>query len=488
LQAGVPAEAKPAAGPATQSNPPAPRTRRGPATVAATLAALLVVIAGGSWSFLAANRPAAVSSGRQALVVPSAPAPTEAARLSIVVLPFNNLSGDLTQDYLADVLTDELTTSLARIPESFVIARNTAFTYKGKAVDAKVIGRDLGVRYVLEGSVEPGSTQVRVNSQLIGAETGAHIWAEQFDTARADILQMQDEIVTHLAHALEIQLPYAEAARLKQSTSPNPDAADLAMQCAAIVQKAGFIGGDAPAGFKLCEQALQADSSNVRALGILSEKFWLQIAIGQSPDPEADLARASELASKALDLDPDYAYGHLIRAHILLFQGRLGEAIAESERALTLDPTLVEAYENLGYDYLNLGQFEKSLEYYDKAIRLSPHDPSLVFWYGGETAGQFALKQYDQAIAYARRALAINSAHNPFVYGDLIASFALTGRDAEARDVLKRYLALPTTSLKTVAAWKAYRALTVNRGGDPRLLESDERTSEGLRKAGMPAE
>jgi adenylate cyclase len=483
LQVGVSAEAKLAAEPAAQAKPSASKTWRGWATGAA-LAALLVVIAGGS--FLAVNRQAPVSASPQALVVPSAPTPTEAARLSIVVLSFNNLSGDPSQDYLADVLTDELTTSLARIPDSFVIGRNTAFTYKGKPVDAKVIGRDLGVRYVLEGSVEPGSSQVRVNAQLIGAESGAHLWAEQFDTARADILQMQDEIVTHLAHALEIQLPYAEAARLKRASAANPDAADLAMQCVAAIQRAGFIGGEAASGFQLCQRALDADPNNVSALSILSKKFSLLVAIGQSADPAADLQQADGLVSKALALDPDYADGHLAQAQILLFEGRIDEAIAESERALALDPAVVEAYENLGFDYLNLGQFEKSLEYYNEAIRLSPRDPALVFWYGGKTAAHFALKQYDQAIVFARRALAINSNHNPLAHGDLIAAFALTGHDAEAREALRRYLAQPTTSLKTVAAWKAYRARTTNRGSDPRILESDERTCEGLRKAGMP--
>ena len=139
------------------------------------------------------------------------------------MLPFANLSGDPAKDYLADALTDELTTALARIRDSFVIARNTAFTYKGKPVDAKAIGKDLGVRYVLEGSVQPSGDQVRVNAQLIDADSGAHLWADQFDTPRADLLQMQDEIVTHLARAMDIQLPEAEAARLKRTPAANPE-------------------------------------------------------------------------------------------------------------------------------------------------------------------------------------------------------------------------------------------------------------------------
>jgi adenylate cyclase len=194
LQVGVPAKPKPAkpAEPVTPAAPMPQKRRFGLAPLAAALAALLIVVAGGAWWFLNANRPAGVATK----------APAEAARLSIVVLPFANLSGDPGQDYLVDALTDELTTSLARIPGSFVIARNTAMTFKGKPIDAKAIGKDLSVRYVLEGSVQPSGDRMRVNAQLIDAGSGAHLWAEQFDTPRADLLQTQDAIVAHLANTL----------------------------------------------------------------------------------------------------------------------------------------------------------------------------------------------------------------------------------------------------------------------------------------------
>ncbi len=220
------------------------------------------MIAGGAWWFLNANRPASVA----------AKAPAEAARLSIVVLPFANLSGDPGQDYLVDALTDELTTSLARIRDTFVIARNTAMTFKGKPVDAKAIGKDLGVRYVLEGSVQPSGDRMRVNAQLIDADSGAHLWAEQFDTPRADLLQTQDAIVTHLAHAMDFQLTEAEAARLKRTPAANRDAEDLALQCVAGQWKAGFIGKEADAAYALCEQALAIDPNNVRALMALASQ------------------------------------------------------------------------------------------------------------------------------------------------------------------------------------------------------------------------
>jgi adenylate cyclase len=196
------AKVEPAETSAPKSAEPPPQKTRSALPLAAVLAALLIVIAGGAWWFLAANRPAGVS----------AKTPAEAARLSMVVLPFANLSGDPGQDYLVDALTDELTTSLARMRDTFVIAHNTAMTFKGKAVDAKAIGKERGVRYVLEGSVQPSGDQMRV-AQLIDAGSGAHLWAEQFDTPRADLLQTQDAIVTHLAHAMDFQPERSEAMR-----------------------------------------------------------------------------------------------------------------------------------------------------------------------------------------------------------------------------------------------------------------------------------
>src|SRR5471032_600475 len=170
-------------------------------------------------STLAANRPASVAGN----------APPDGARRSIVVLPFANLSGDPGQDYLVDALTDELTTSLARMRDTFVIARNTAMTFKGKPVDVKAIGKELGVRYVLEGSVQPSGDQMRVNAQLIDAGSGAHLWAEQFDTPRADLLQTQDAIVAHLSNTLELQLQQAYVASANRRPAANRDAEDLAL-------------------------------------------------------------------------------------------------------------------------------------------------------------------------------------------------------------------------------------------------------------------
>jgi adenylate cyclase len=475
LEVGVPAQAKPA-----ESVPPAapaPQKRR--FGLAPLAAALLVVIAGSAWWFLNANRPASVATK----------APAEAARLSIVVLPFANLSGDPGQDYLVDALTDELTTSLARIRDTFVIARNTAMTFKGKPIDAKAIGKDLGVRYVLEGSVQPSGDRTRVNAQLIDAGSGAHLWAEQFDTPRADLLQTQDTIVAHLAHAIDLQLIYAEGARVKRTPATNRDAEDLALQCDAGHWKAGWIGKEADAAYALCEQALAIDPDNVRALVVLGVKPLVQAAFGFSGDPKGDLERADELESKALALDPDNAWARDLKGSILRTQGRTEEAVAEHERALTLDPSNVDAAAQLGIDHQCLGRFDKSLEYLDKAIRTSPSDPGVGYWYGNKAWANFGLKRYDQAIELGRRAIAINP-HNPYSHVVLVAALALTDHDAEAREALQRYLALPSSGpLKTIAAWKAHQmSLVPKQGGDQRFVEMSERSYDGLRKAGMPEE
>jgi adenylate cyclase len=454
------------------TKPPASKSRFGFVRFAAAIVALVLLAAVTGWMVL------------DDLLTK----PTEAARLSVVVLPFANLSGDPAQDYLADALTDELTTALSRIRGSFVIARNTAFTYKGKPVDAKAIGKDLGVRYVLEGSVLPTGNQMRVNAQLIDADSGAHLWADQFDTPRADLLQMQDEIVTRLARAMDIQLTEAEAAaRLKRAPAANPGAEDLALQCAAGARKGGYIGKEADAGYRLCERALAADPSNLRALSLLSLKFFLPVAFCCSADPEADLERADELASKALALDPNYARAHNLKAGVVSLQGRHDEAIAENERALALDPALLYAVAGLSWDYIYLGQFEKSLEYSDRAIRLSPRDPYLEDWYRARMAANFGLKHYDLAIEWARRAIAIK-ADNLWAYFNLIAALAWTGRQAEAQEAVQHYFAAVPDGPRTIAAWKALAPPFTHVHADPRFLDCWNRTIEGMRRAGLPEE
>ena len=435
-----------------------------------------------AWYFLAVNRSPAVAS--------NAPQPLAAQPYSIVVLPFANRSGDPGQDYLVDALTDGLTTRLARLRDTFVIARNTAF-YKGKPVDAKAIGKDLGVRYVLEGSMLRIGDRMRVNAHLIDAGSGAQPWG--IDAPLADLSQTQDAIVAQLANALDFfQFQPYDAARVSlPPAAANRVAEDLARQCDADARKAGWIGKEADAAFALCEEADAIDPNNhVHALMALGIKFLMPAALGLSDDPKVDLERADEFATLALSRDPDWTWNHDVKGVILRFKGRAEEAVAEHERALALDPSNVDAVGQLGGDYGNLGEFDKGLEYLDKAILANPYDPEIAYWYGGKAWDNFGLKRYDQAIELARQAIAIKPNYNQSSHLVLVAALALIDHDAEAREALQRYLALPSTGpLRTIAAWKAHQMSQVpKQSGDPRFVEMNERSYDGLRKAGMPEE
>jgi tetratricopeptide (TPR) repeat protein len=302
-------------------------------------------------------------------------------------------------------------------------------------------------------------------------------------------LQTQDAIVAHLENALDLQLQQAYTASVKRTPATNRDAEDLALQCSEGEWKAGFIGKEADAAYALCEQALAIDPNNVRALMALGVKFLMPPLLGLSGDPKGDLERADELESKALALDPDWTWPHDVKGGVLRIQGRTEEAATEHERALALDTSNVDAAAQLGIDYRFLGRFDKSLEYLDRAILASPHDPSLTYWYDSKAWANFGLKRYDQAIESARRSIAINP-NNPFSHVVLVAALALTGRDVEAREALQRYLTPPSTApFKTIAAWKArWMSEVPKRGGDPSILETGERSYDGLRKAGMPEE
>jgi adenylate cyclase len=234
------------------------------AALAIALAVIALAAAGLGWRILSTVQQPPDTS-------PAAP------HTSIVVLPFANLSGDASQDYLGDVLTEELTTSLSRLPDSFVVSRTTAFAYRGKAEDVKTIGKELSVRYALEGSAQKSGARIRVTAQLIDAETGAHLWADQFDADQGEMLEMQDEIVTRLAHSLQIQLTAVEASRVSRAHPENADAEELAMQCEAGYLRWGVLPSVAQPAYALCERALEMDQRNVRALAILAIRSQVRI-------------------------------------------------------------------------------------------------------------------------------------------------------------------------------------------------------------------
>jgi TolB-like protein len=305
-------------------------------------AVVLIASAGGAALYFHLGRAPVVSQMPDQLAKAS-------ERFSIVVLPFANLSGDASQDYLADVISDELTTAFSRSRDTFVISRWTAFTYKGKPIDVRQIGKDLGVRYVLEGSVQPSGDRLRVHAQFIDTESDAHLWADQFDENRSDLLPMQDAIVARIAHGIGLKF-IAERARSAQTRAANPSAEDLAWRCTAAFMRM-YLTPVLDSAYRLCEQALQIDPENVRALSLLSIKFSHRVYVFASSDRQADLRRADELASLAIKIDPDYFLAHSAKGDVLLVAGRSREAIDSYQRALMLAPSSIPPGLALAYSY-----------------------------------------------------------------------------------------------------------------------------------------
>jgi len=327
---------------------------------------------------------------------PSAP------RLSIVVLPFANIGADPEQEYFVDGVTESLTTDLSRIAGSFVIARNTAFTFKGKAIDVKQIGRELNVRYVLEGSVQRGGNRLRVNVQLIDAETRNHLWAERFDKPVADLFDMQDEIVSRLANTLNTQLTAAEAQRAERST--HPDALDLYFRGQFCWNK-GITPEYMAQSRDFFERALALDPANVNALvGIAVVDLQSGPSIA-SADRAERLASAEAAAAKALSAAPDDAGAHVCMGWVLIFTNRAAQGIAEGERALALDRNFASAHSLIGFAKMALGRAGETEAHIQEAFRLSPRDSRAHVW--AHIAGQakFSFEKEKEAAEWERRSI-----------------------------------------------------------------------------------
>ena len=294
-----------------------------------------------------------------------------------MVLPFANIGGDPEQDYFVDGVTESLTTDLSRISGAFVIARNTAFTFKGKAVDVKKLGRELNVRYVLEGSVQRGGNRLRVNVQLIDAETGNHLWAERFDKPVADLFDMQDEIVSRLANALDAELIAAEARRAESSL--HPDAMDLVFPGQGLVEQ----GADPRlhgASARFFRAGHGARSRKCRGHGRFGAGRCAIGAALMTDDWSARFASAEATLTKALSLAPNHAVAHLVLGIVQMFTNRAAQGIAECEHALALDRNLATAHALIGFAKYFLGRGEETEAHVNEALRLSPRD---IFAYRG---------------------------------------------------------------------------------------------------------
>ena len=354
----------------------------------------------------------------------SVPEKSGAPHLSMVVLPFANIGGDPEQEHFVDGVTESLTTDISRIRGSVVIGRNTAFTYKGKAVDLKQIGRELNVRYMLEGSVQRGGNRMRVNVQLIDAETGNHLWAERFDKPLADLFDMQDEIVARLAGALNAQLAAAEARRAEQA--PTPNSMDLYFQGLAWLNK-GVTPDYIAQAQSFFDRALSVDPDNVDALIGLASADMAAGVLSFVADPIAAFAAAEAKLTKALSSVPDHAQGHMLLGAVEIWTKRAAEGIALCEHALQLDGNLAHAHSTIGFGKILIGRPEETEAHIAEALRLSPRDTLAYIWMTHAGMAKLRLASYEQAAACFRRSIEANRNY-PTPYFLLAASLAQLGR------------------------------------------------------------
>ena len=404
-----------------------------------------------------------------------APALPGAPRLSIVVLPFGNLGGDPEQEYFVDGVTESLTTDLSRMTGMLVIGRNTAFTFKGKHVDLRQIGRELGVRYVLEGSVQRDRNRMRVNVQLIDTETSNHLWAERFDKPLADLFDMQDEIVARLAGALNTQLVAAEARRAERA--PRPDSMDLYFQGMACANK-GITPEYTAQARDFFKRALALDPSNIEALVGTAAVDSVRGSTFMTDDRAPRLAAAEAALTKALSLAPEHALAHLYFGYVQIVANRASQGIAECERALALNRNLSEAHAVIGLAKIFIGRGEETESHVQKALRFSPRDTYAHAWMAYAGLAKLYLGSDEEAVARLRRAIEINRNY-PLSHFMLAAALANLEWLEEARAATQAGLALDPTF--TVRRFRAGAA-----SDNSTYLAQRERVYQGMRKAAVP--
>jgi adenylate cyclase len=461
--------------PATQKPPQAATKTRGvwarwPA-LAAGLA--LVLLAAGALAWRTGYTPRFLAASVDDKLA-------NAPRLSIVVLPFENLGGDPEQQYFADGITDDLTTDLSHVPDSFVIARDTAFTFKGRQVDAKAIGRELGVRYMLEGSVRRAGEKVEINAQLISTETGAHVWADRFEGERSNLGKLQFEVVARLANSLGWELMKAEVLRDERERPGDPDARDLTMRGFATIWN--FNGANKATwndAIAMFERALALDPHSARAMTGLATALLVRPYAGWSDDPAADVARAEKTAEDALALRPDDSDAHMVKSYLFETKSQTRAALAEAETAVGDDPNNARAIAQAGYLGSYFGHSEDGVAAVETALRLSPHDPTAPIMQVHLCYLHNNLAQWEQAIEWCEKALANNVKERGNALAALAVANAWAGHDKEAKDAVAELRKVdPALTVQTMAGWHP--------SDDPTFKAQFARYLEGLRKAGVP--
>lgn len=403
---------------------------------------------------------------------------TPARRLSILVLPFNNLSNDPSQEYFGDGITEDLTVDLSRIPGSFVIARNTAFTYKGKAVNVQQTGRELGVRYVLEGSVRRGGDQVRISVRLIDTDSSATLWAGRFDASTSNLIDLADDVTSQIARTLDVALTEAESRRGQSERPNNPDAVDLTMRGWSLLYRP-----HSPEMLHeardLFERALKIDGNHPPALVGLAESHVFEIGLMWSKNPQEQLAAAAQAVNKALEIDSRYARAHYAQAIVCRLMRRYEQALAALDTAIALDRNLAAALAQRALILVILGRPQEALNPVEHAFRLSPRDFNLANWFYIKAAVHLQREEYEAMIDATLNAIAANPRLTHPHFGLAIA-YGYLGKTEEAKASLAEFLKMRpgcTISQLRQEYWPA---------GAPSFLERAKKHEGILRKLGMP--
>ena len=394
---------------------------------------------------------------------------------SIAVLPFQNMSGDPDQEYFADGMVEDIITALSRFRQLFVIARNSSFVYKGRAVDVKQVGRELGVRYVLEGSVRRSGKRIRITGQLVDTATGAHLWANRFDGALEDVFELQDQVTASVTGAIAPKIEQAEIERAKRKPPENLDAYDYYLRALESHYRTTREATDEV--LRLCHKAIKLDPDFAPAYGLAALCYVPRRANSWMDDPATETAEALRLAQRTIELGREDAValcGAAMTFSIVV--GDLSNAVVAVDRALSVNANLATAWLVSASIRARLGKSELAIEHAEQALRLSPLDPYRFVIYGAMGAAHFFAGRYEEASVWSEKS--ISERPNDYMVGRrfLAASYALAGHVEQARQagaILQVHV--PTARVSDLKDW-----ITLRRPQDIAKLK------EGLRKAGLP--
>jgi adenylate cyclase len=435
------------------------------AILAGALAVLVLAIAVAIWNYYFRPTTPSVepaSEERMAFPLPERP--------SIAVLPFVNMSEDPKQEFLSDGLTEEIITALSKVRNMFVIARNSTFTYKGKPVKIQQVAEELGVRYVLEGSVRRSEDRLRITAQLIDAVTGHHLWAERYDRELKDLFALQDEITMKILTALQVELTLGEDARMGSKGTSNLEAYLKLLQARELAGR--YNKEDHVRAQQLIEEAIAVDPQYAGAYRFLGATYVMEQVMGWSKSPEQSLERALEMAQKALALDASFAEAYALVGRIHLARGEYEKAIAKGEQAYALDSNSSHVLAALAYSLQYAGRAEEAIEFYEKAIRLDPIPPSWFLFGLGRSYCDAA--RYEEAIV-AYKKLLDRTPNDLWAHIGLTATYSLAGREEEARAAAAEALKIDSKlSVECFRTWPYKDQAYVDR-----LIDA-------LRKAGIP--